>query len=363
MQKRWPELKRLILIFIIWRLFLLVVEWASPKLWSLRPGFLGPVPWANMDGVHYLSIAQSGYYQFEQAFFPLYPLLIRWGATTLGWPPHMVALAISHAALLIGLWFFMRLGKSFDSKNAWWAVIFLLVFPTSFFFAAVYTESLFLALAAATFWFAHRKQWWLVGLWGGLASLTRLFGVFLLVPVAWQYLRSVKQRRPIDLAAISVIPLGLISYMWYLWSVYGDPLLFFHAQPAFGAGRSADSIILLPQVLWRYLKIFFTVDPQTIIYMVATIELVILVVAALLLVHGWRQKKLRPYLAFSALVLLVPTLTGTLSSMPRYFLSAFPLFLVMSAVHNRWIKWGVVVLSVGFLIIFESLFLRGYFVS
>ncbi|MCX6732101.1 MAG: hypothetical protein NTV98_01000 [Candidatus Roizmanbacteria bacterium] len=32
---------------------------------------------ASFDGVHYLLIARQGYSQWEQAFFPLYPLFIR----------------------------------------------------------------------------------------------------------------------------------------------------------------------------------------------------------------------------------------------------------------------------------------------
>src|SRR3990167_11451176 len=39
------------------------------------PQFLSSL--ANFDGVHYLLIARQGYVQYEQAFFPLYPLFIR----------------------------------------------------------------------------------------------------------------------------------------------------------------------------------------------------------------------------------------------------------------------------------------------
>ena len=76
--------------FVIWRVFLLAVSVYALAAISFKPSFpywetiLEPnAPsalwgWANFDGVHYLTIAKEGYSaQFTQAFFPLYPLLIR----------------------------------------------------------------------------------------------------------------------------------------------------------------------------------------------------------------------------------------------------------------------------------------------
>ena len=61
-----------------------------------------------------------------------------------------------------------------------------------------------------------------------------------------------------NITVVSLTLLGLGSYMFYLWRVFGDPLYFFHLQSEFGAGRQ-EGIILLPQVIWRYIKIFMTV--------------------------------------------------------------------------------------------------------
>src|SRR3990167_5298962 len=41
--------------------------------YSLMPELFA---WANFDGEHYLSIAIFGYKNLEQAFFPVYPMLI-----------------------------------------------------------------------------------------------------------------------------------------------------------------------------------------------------------------------------------------------------------------------------------------------
>ena len=78
---------KLLVFFISWRLLLFTFLGLSVYL-SLQKNFLGgglgnyikaPYFWAwgNFDGEHYISIAQRGYGQGEQAFFPLYSLLIK----------------------------------------------------------------------------------------------------------------------------------------------------------------------------------------------------------------------------------------------------------------------------------------------
>ena len=60
----------------------------------------------------------------------------------------------------------------------------------SFFFSAVYTESLFLALSAGCFYLARRERWVWAGVLGGLAAATRSIGVLLVVPLAVLYLQE-----------------------------------------------------------------------------------------------------------------------------------------------------------------------------
>src|SRR3990167_799324 len=76
--------------FLIWRVVLLGIAAIGTVILPFKPSFpysealLTPHgsplfwSWANFDGVHYLGIAAKSYFaQFTQAFFPLYPLLIR----------------------------------------------------------------------------------------------------------------------------------------------------------------------------------------------------------------------------------------------------------------------------------------------
>src|SRR5690242_7110394 len=85
------EFLQIIGLFFIWRVFTFVAAAIAPKL---LPAFGNRFPYVeilretglphwiwsfgNFDGVHYLRIAKDGYaYQYTQAFFPLYPILIK----------------------------------------------------------------------------------------------------------------------------------------------------------------------------------------------------------------------------------------------------------------------------------------------
>lgn len=353
--KQWlHDVKIVAPLYFVWLAMLWGIALAAPFLWPLREGFLGPLRWANFDGVHYLTIAARGYFQYGQAFFPVYPLLIR-GLLFLPIDPVYIALGISHLTFLAGLIVFYRLSYNINKMWGIWPVIFLLVFPTSFFFASVYTESLFFLLAVSIFYLAEKKQWLWVGILGLVISATRLFGIFL-VPALMFFKKPSKW--------ILLVPIGLFLYMWYLYRTAGDPLFFFHAQPAFGAGRSGSSLILLPQVLWRYTKIITTASPTTISYKVAVLELISLCFSGIALWIGFAKKIIpRSYLLFSLFIVVVPTLTGTLSSLPRYLLSAFPLFFIVGSVHNTALKVLLFAIFLGGLFFMGTLFWQGYFVS
>ena len=329
-------LKFILTIFIIWRINLEFLAWLGEKFIPPRQGFLGPIPWANFDGVHYLSIAQNGYFQFEQAFFPFYPLLIRFLGRLLGGNFILAGMVISHLSLLGALILFWKLIEISHIRR--WAIAFLLFSPTSFFFGSLYTESLFLFLILFSFYALEKRKKWLYFVGASLASATKLVGAFLL------------------------FPLGLFAYMYYLAKNFKDPLYFIHAQPAFGAGRSGGEIILLPQVYWRYLKIFFTVPLTNYDYWIAVLEFLVFNFALFLLWRGWRRGLPRSWILFSTLAVIGPTLTGSLSSIPRYALTAFPIFIVLANFDKR-IKYLLLVTCYLLLCLLTILFTRGFFVA
>jgi hypothetical protein len=147
------------------------------------------VPWTHWDGAWFLRVALRGYrHDASPAFFPLYPLLIRGLAPLTGGNYVLAGMAVSLVAYAAAMILLYRLvAGDVGRRVALWSVVFLSLFPTAFFFQAVYSESLFLALTLAALLAARRGRWWLAGLLGGLATLTRSAGVLLLVPLAWMW--------------------------------------------------------------------------------------------------------------------------------------------------------------------------------
>jgi len=384
MKKFWQVNKRMIkfvlLLFIFWQIAINVVSFVSAQVLPLREGFnyidptmRNPVGlWnrANFDGVHYLNIAKNGYGVYEQAFFPLYPRLIRFFSQFFDGKELIAGIFISNFALLVSLFLFYKIVLlDWDEVTAKSSLVFLLLFPTAFFFGMVYTESVFLLLVLGCFYAARKRNWFMAGVLGGLASYTRLVGIFLLPALLIEWWQTEnwegvgrKWEKLVKATPIFFAPLGLLWYMRFLWQKYGDPLMFVHVQPFFGAERSGGKIILLYQVFWRYLKMILTTKSD-VLYFVVWLELLMAIFFLFLMVFSYKEKIRLSYLVFSVIAFLTPSLSGTFSSMPRYVLVLFPIFIYLGRIKNPLLKKIVYAIFVFLEIVCASLFLRGYWVA
>ncbi len=124
------------------------------------------------------------------------------------------------------------------ARRTLWA---LALFPTSLFFTAVYTESLFLMLSVAAILCARIRKWWLAGLLGLLAALTRSHGIFLVIPFAvlWVKQYGFYLRAMIPKGITVAMPLlGPLIFGAYLERTQGNWRNFIEVQGACGTGRS-----------------------------------------------------------------------------------------------------------------------------
>src|SRR4051812_5710447 len=169
-------------------------------------GTLLTAPASAWDAGHYVAIADRGYDELiRAAFFPLYPVLAR----VAGWPlgsPLLGGIAVSLAAFGVALYLLHRLvALEVGERYARPAVAVFALFPTAFFFSAIYTEPLFLALPAGAFYAAGRGGGARAGLGGAPAAATRNTGV---LPVPPLLLMPAAGRR--DRLWIAAIPVGLL---------------------------------------------------------------------------------------------------------------------------------------------------------
>ncbi len=204
--------------------------WDSDRLHELGRVF---DVWARWDSDWFLRIAEHGYSwpSSTPAFFPLYPLLTgAIGRLLLG---HylLAGLIVSLAAGAAAFTLLYRLTSArLGPELALWTVVYLAVFPTSLFFGAVYSESLFLLLAVATVMAAERGRLGIAGATAGLALLTRSAGIALLPALAVFAWRARDRRGGLVSLGVAI---GLFSlYPLALWLWIGHPLAFLDAQKA-----------------------------------------------------------------------------------------------------------------------------------
>lgn len=293
--------------------------------------------WTRWDGPFYVGIAASGYNPDSPlpniVFFPLYPALIRVVGTLGGgglgalW---LSAILVSLGSLVAAVGYLVALARLDHSHRvARRAATYLLVFPTTLFLSAAYPESLFLALTVACFYHARCGQWWLVGLLGFAASLTRPYGALLVIPLAFEYLLqggfAVREVRR-DMLWIGLVPMGLVAFLGYVAWRFGPDAMGI-AQRTWGRGFVAPWDVAL--------RVF---DGPVLVHgMTIGISLVDLGFAAFLVaivvVSWWR---LRPTYALYASVLLATILSsGAFTSLPRYGLAIFPMFMVLGLWADR----------------------------
>jgi hypothetical protein len=291
--------------------------------------------WQRFDTNWYLKIAERGYAADDGStvYFPLYPLLIRVVGTVLG-DNLLAALLISNAALLGVFYLLYQTASVFADPRR--ALVYLLIFPTSFFLFAAYTESLFLLFSLASLREGTRANWGRAGIWGALAALTRLQGVLLIVPLAYlyatrnhalseaegtQHASRITHHVPRGLALL-LIPLATASFLLYsnlsLRGAYESQL---HARFVMPWENIGAAVALLASGRASFIDA---------LNLSATLGFGAMLVAV------WRKMP-REFALYALLMFLAPLFRMTteqpLVSMMRYVIVIFPVFML-------WAKWG-----------------------
>jgi Gpi18-like mannosyltransferase len=97
----------------------------------------------------------------------------------LGKNSFLLSIIYSFLATLV-IYRLMRL--DYSEKVSLYIVLVFLFWPASYYMIAVYPESLFILLAALSFYFGRRKRWFWAGIVSALLALTKPYGA-LMMPV------------------------------------------------------------------------------------------------------------------------------------------------------------------------------------
>jgi hypothetical protein len=299
--------------------------------------------WDRWDSGQFEAIAMHGYaHRYHAAFFPLYPYLERYlGFVTGG--PFIAGLIISNVASLVLFMVLYRLVKDdFDDSLAGRTVLYLAVFPTSFFLVAAYNESLFLCLTLLSFYSLRSGRWWLAGIFGLLAALTRSSGLFLLLPFCYEYLRQRQFHwKAIGINAFSglLIPLGVGIFALYCFSHYHDALAFSHAQATWGRQLQPPWMTFIDALLIiKHYKFLSFNSIHTVLDFSAC--LLMLVLTILCFVGPWKfDREKWAYALYAAafylFLILFPAENFPVQSISRQVIEIFPAFIVLARLGRR----------------------------
>ena len=256
----------------------------------------------RFDAAWFLKIADTGYRDDDAsaAFLPGYPLAIRALSWVVG-DDLLAALLISNVAFLAALLVLHALTEEeYDRPMARRSVVLLAAFPTSFFFLAPFSESLFLLLTLVSFRAARRSRWPAAGVLGAAAAATRSAGLAMIPALAVEaWARRTMGRRPVaGFVAAVLVAVGPALYAAW-WFAAGDIRAPIDAQAVWARHFAMPLVTLGRGVALGVRGIVIPDRP------LRTADLLVTALAVMPLAIGWRR--IRPtYAVYATASLLLP---------------------------------------------------------
>ncbi len=357
---------RVVATVLVTKLFILLFGFQAFEMLENKPvssagGFLGI--WNRWDAAHYLKIAEQGYTSFGDdrfliVFFPFYPALVALIEVVTGSYLLSAFIVSGVASVALGILFRELVRSDHSEKVAQLSVLFLFIFPTSYFLHIPYTESLFLALTIGSFLAARKRSWLIAGALGCLACATRINGLVLIPALLFEVWEEYREVRTFNTRwmFLLLIPFGFAGYLVINYFVAGDPLLFLTYQR-----EHWYRYFRWPwEGIWETIK---RLNNPTVVdaHMNGFQELLFVCIGASALLFGW--KLLRPsYRVWLGLNWLLFVSTSFVLSVPRYTLTLFPVFIIMGVIaKHRWsLRLAFACWSLLYLALFTTFFVRGH---
>jgi hypothetical protein len=301
------------------------------------------------DSEFYLSIASRGYEDpdvrttnsknpdapsLNYAFMPLYPLCMR----ALMVPLSVFGLNRIATATLAGVIVSLlgtlvaMLGIYSLSRSKWGedggirAAFYLLIFPSGFILAQVYTEGLFLGLTFLSLAFLNQRKWIPAGLLAAATLWVRPGeGLLLVLPFAYIWFKERCWQQGWLKAAISTLAVLAPALSYFAWTQTDLARKFWQVEDTF-FGRGILKVASSLNQWGAGFNALFGDNPQAAVFY--AIEFLTVLLAVICIIKTWKEQ--RELALFSLGVLLLTYTSGSAQGMVRYLLAAPSIFFVLA---------------------------------
>jgi hypothetical protein len=331
-RRRWPDwLVRPAAIYLVSR----AITWATIAVttlfthtgvleevdrwdsrWFLRAAVLG---WPQHLPYHDGHVARS-----TIAFYPLYPLSIRWLSHLTGLTPLAAGITITTVtglAGMVGVWVVVR--HYADRQAADRSTLLVALFPATFVLSMAYSEGFALTFLAFGLVALLRRRWLLAGLLGLLASATTPVALGFEVSCLWcAYRELVPDRNWRSLAAPILAPLGFVGYQLWLWQHTGHINAWRLTER--GGWKSYPSLVYAVHTVVVFVKDPIATNQTDDLLFVCTAVVVFASVVAI------RSSMPRPVLLYGLAAAVLGMISAPIGLRPRFILLAFPLIIAVA---------------------------------
>jgi hypothetical protein len=315
---------------------------------------------ARWDGTWFLQAAEQGWPRHlpmtnghvaanTTAFFPVFPLAIRWLSLDGTLSPLVVGVVISGVTGLTAVVAIGLLVRRFaGSERAMRATLLFAVFPGTFAFSLVYAEGIVLTCIALGLVALLDRRWWLAGLLGLVASATSPIALAFFLSCAWCAGWAAWRDRSVrPLIAPVLAPLGFVAYMGWLWRHTG--VLNAWRVTEQGGWRSTTSFSYPFHVLGTFVR-----NPlsPTLTGQILVVGTVVAVIGAVLAI---RQRQPAPVLIYGIAAAGLAAIASPVGLRPRFIMLAFPLVVAYGTRLRGRAYTGALVVSIASLVAMTAL--------
>lgn len=324
--------------------------------------------WQRWDANNYIRIAEGWYTGYTEngdfltlVFFPMYPILAR--IVNILIPNINIALmTVSSTAYAVGCGYMYELVRmDYSEKIALNAVIWISVFPFSFFFGAIMTESVFFATTAMSFYYIRRHKWLLAGICGALSAFSRMIGIFVFVAAFIEWIDCYKPFRYgikeffksfLEFSPSCIMITGILGYLLINYIITKNPFMFMEYQHKYWHHTGCYFSNTIGDIFLSAIDLKTNAITRISIWLPSA---VIFTAAAVILIYSAYYMR-NMYTVYLAGYIVINCSVTWLISGPRYMSTAIPMFITISVLTSQKKKINCVLLIISLILMLLYLY-------